>query len=358
MNKLKLGVIGAGGIARRRTIPAMLRTPNVEVVAVMAPSGAVDIAEEFGVPEHFDDVGSLLAHSSAEAVYIASPVFAHLEQILAAARSGKHILCEKPVGRNPDETRQATEACETAGVTFMEAYMMKFHGAHAKARQMVRSGKIGRPVSLRAQLTCWYPPHSGAWRQDPELGGGGSLIDMATHCFDLLEFVGGARINGVFAMTTNQVHQYASEDSATMLLRFENGSHGVAEAFFCIPDEASLNRLEIFGSSGAIFSEGTIGQTDGGRMHAALNAGGEAYDAAQNRAEQGVFQEVAFQEVNPYTGECEYFAQCVLEGRKPELNGIEDALQIAAVTDAAYRSWREKRFVQVPPQRISGTPAG
>ena len=96
-DRLRFGVIGAGGIARRKTIPAMLRAANVELVAVMDPSQAEEIAQQFGVAHAYATEEHLLADPAVQAVYIASPLHCHARHIAMAAKAGKHILCEKPL---------------------------------------------------------------------------------------------------------------------------------------------------------------------------------------------------------------------------------------------------------------------
>lgn len=345
---MKIGILGAGGIARRRVLPALAGNAAVEVTAVMDVNGAAGIAEEFSIPRHYAEAGALVADPGVEAVYIASPVHLHIGHIRLAADAGKPIFCEKPVARTLAESLEARALCDKKRAPFMEGYMMNFHGAHRKMQRMIAAGEIGRPVSMRAQLSCWYPPIEGAWRQDPAMGGGGALIDMATHCFSLLEFLTGDRIIGIFSMTTNQVHPYRSEDSATSVLQFASGCHASVDTFFCVRDESSLNRLEIYGDAGSILAEGTIGQGAGGSVAAVTSAVGGAYDATQAREGGPGYRPIHFEEVNPYAAEMEYFAACISAGGQPAINGWDEAIHIAEVTAAAYDSWRKGCFVRLP----------
>ena len=344
MRKLKIGVLGAGGIARRKTIPGLLQARNCTLAAVMDVENVEPIAREFHVPRAYARAEDLLADPEIEAVYIASPVFAHGDQIRAAAEHGKHVLCEKPLTRTLREAKAAVAACRKHAVFLQEGYMMKFHGAHTRIRKILDEGRLGRLVYLRAQLSCWYPPIPGAWRQNPELGGGGALMDMATHLLDLLEhFAGPAR--RLAAFTGHLVQAYPSEDSATVLLEFANGAQATVDSFFCIPDQASQTRLEIYGSCGSVLAEGTIGQGSGGRMQGCFAVGTDGYEADQRKDGAGGFRPVEFPQVNPYTAECEYFADCVLGGRPPEINGAENALRVLRLAEAAYRSAREGQVV-------------
>ncbi len=339
------GVIGSGGIALRRTIPeGIVPAGNARLAVVYDLNQEVNrqVAERFQA-RAAATLEELLA-SEVEAVYVASPVYAHREQALAAAQAGKHVLCEKPLGRDVQEAEEIVAACRRAGVRLGTGLMMRFHAQHQAALALIREGRLGRPVYARAQLSCWYPPIPGAWRQDPALGGGGALMDMGGHCLDLLEMFFGpaARVSCFLARA---VHGYASEDGATVLLHFANGALGTVDVFFSIPDAASDNVLELYGSRGAILARGTIGQGSGGLMYARLGEAEGAYDAQQQRrSAQGV--EIAPPPVNPYQAEIEEFGRALLEGREPAVSG-EIGLRNQRLLAACYESARSGRVVEV-----------
>lgn len=343
--KVAWGVIGSGGIALRRTIPeGIVPAANARLAAVYDVDQDVNrqVAERFGA-RAAASLEELLA-AEVEAVYLASPVFAHREQALACARAGKHVLCEKPLGLTAAEAEEVVRACREAGVLLGTAFMMRFHAQHRAALALIREGRLGKPVYARAQLSCWYPPIEGAWRQDPALGGGGSLVDMGGHCLDLLEmFFGPVRRLGCF--TARAVHGYAVEDGATVLIEFANGALGTVDAFFSIPDEAGDNVLELYGSLGSIVARGTIGQGELGVMTARLRSGEAGYDAQQRREAAGGV-EIVPQPVNTYRAEIEDFSRAVLEGRPPAVTG-EDGLRNQRLLAACYESARAGKFVEV-----------
>jgi len=347
MRKVRMGVIGAGGIAYRRTIPGMVKAKNIELVAVMDVAGVEKVAKEFNVPKVYTREKDIVNDPEIEAVYIATPVYLHLKHIKMAAEKGKHILCEKALACNLKEVREAVNICKKNGVFLQEGYMMKFHGAHIKIKELIKKGMLGKIVYIRAQLSCWYPPIEGAWRQDPKKGGGGALIDMATHLYDLIEFFTDERIRWVSAITNRQVHSYKSEDSSTTLLELGSGTHATVDCFFCIPDEASRTRLEIYGSQGSIFTEGTIGQSVGGSVEGIFGIGTGGYDAKQSKDVVRKFRKVPFKKINPYTAECEYLADCIIKNIPPEINGVDNALHIMEVTEKAYVSYKKKRIMRV-----------
>lgn len=343
--KVRWGVIGSGGIARRRTIPeGIVPASNAALTAVFdpVPSANEAVAAEFGA-RACASLADLLA-SDAEAIYIASPPSVHCEQTLACAKAGKHVLSEKPLGMTVAEAETMISACDQAGVRLGTAFMMRFLAQHQAALQLIQDGRLGRPVYGRAQLSCWYPPMAGAWRQDLASGGGGSLMDMGGHCIDLLEMFFGP-VKSVACFTNRSVHSYTSEDSAVASLYFENGALGTVDTFFCMPDEASQNRLELYGSLGSILAKGTIGQGAAGEMIAYLKEGTGAYDAQQARAAGGGV-EIAPEPKNTYQAEVEEFSQAILEGRAPS-NNARLGLQSQRVLAACYESAKTGRIVTV-----------
>jgi len=343
---VNIGVIGAGGIARRRTIPGMLKAKNCRLVAVMNPSNPDRIAKEFNVPRAYCCEEELLDDPDVEAVYIASPVQHHARQIMLCADAGKHILCEKPLTRDLSEARKAIGVCRKRGVFLQEGYMMKFHGAHTTIKELIEQGKLGSIVYVRAQLSCWYPKIAGAWRQDPK-NGGGALIDMASHLYDLIEYLAGP-VRKITALTGNLVQDYRSEDASTTLLELHLGAQATVDCFFCIPDEASRTRLEIYGSAGAVLAEGTIGQGSGVKVVAMLGAGIGGYDAKQSKDVARKFERIAFPKINSYTAECSYFADCVLRHRQPAINDLGNSLRMMTLIENAYASAKTGRTHRVP----------
>lgn len=342
---IRWAVLGSGGIARRRTIPEGLRPArNARLVAVFDtnPTVNAEVARQFGV-RAVASLDELLA-AGVDAVYIASPPAGHREQTLACARAGKHVLCEKPLGLTVADAEAMLAACARAGVRLGAAFMMRFHAQHQAALQLIREGRLGQPVLARAQLSCWYPPMAGAWRQDPATGGGGALMDMGGHCLDLVEMFFGP-VRAVSCFTHRTVHSYASEDSAIATVRFANGALGVVDTFFCIPDQASQNRLELYGSKGSILAQGTLGQGERGEMVAYLEEALAGYDAQQARA-GGQALAIKPEPVNPYRAEIEEFSQALLDGREPSNSGAL-GLRSQKVLAACYEAARIGRVVAV-----------
>lgn len=335
--RLRWGVIGAGGIADRRTIPeGIMAARNAELVAIQdtAQDRVQQVAEKYDVPRIFTVEQDLLALPEVDAVYIATPTTLHARQVKMAAVAGKHILCEKPLGMTTQEIEDEIAVCTDAGVKLGTNFMMRFHGCHLAMQKMIQAGELGRLVMGRAELTCWYPPIPGAFRQDPALGGGGSLIDMGNHCIDLLEFLFGRTVE-VSCFTGNLVQDYASEDTALAMLRFSSGAVGIVDALFNVPDAAARNALEIYGSRGSMIATGTIGQDSTGEFTATLEQGEAVYDAAQVRTGATQSEIIRPEPVNMYQAHIEAFSEAVLHDAPLPVTA-EDGLWSHKVIEACY----------------------
>ncbi|NJD04497.1 MAG: Gfo/Idh/MocA family oxidoreductase [Ruminiclostridium sp.] len=347
MKKVKWGVIGAGGIADRRTIPGMMLAKNAELVAVMEVNMglAEKIRSKYNAKRAYDSEAALLADPEVEAVYIASPVNCHKEQALKAAKAKKHLLMEKPLALTSGDALEIAEACRNEGILCAAGFMMRYHAYHQKMREIIKSGKLGQIVSCRGQLSCWYPDIEGAWRQKKALGGGGALMDMGIHCIDLIQYITGLKAVKVGALTATNTFKYEVDDSSSTILQLENGAFCYVDANFNIPDAAVKGRLEIYGTKGSLLAEGTISQVEGGKLDVMLSDDSAGYDAQQDRGEVKPC-EVRVDFGNMYTKEIESFSESVLSGKALDVPA-EEALQAQRIVEAAYESSQTGCFVKL-----------
>ena len=342
--KIKWGVIGCGGIADRRTIPGMMLADNAELVAVMDANGEVaeKVREKYNAKFAFDNYEELLAIDEIDAVYIASPVFCHKEQAFAAAKAKKHILLEKPMALTVEESKEIADYCKEQGVKLGVGLMMRFHSYHQAMKKIISEGKLGDVVSMRGQLTCWYPDIPNNWRQNKALSGGGALMDMGIHCIDLLQYITGLKATEVTGFAGTQTFSYNADDSAAIVMKMENGALAMVDANFNIPDAAAKCKLEIYGTKGSIMAEGTVSQVEGGDVSVLISDDSLGYDAAQNREELvPVKLDVEFG--NMYTKEVESFGNAIINDTEPAITA-EDAIFVQNIVERAYASSEDKKI--------------
>jgi 1,5-anhydro-D-fructose reductase (1,5-anhydro-D-mannitol-forming) len=227
IERLSWLVVGVGDISRKRVLPAILSEPNSTLAGIVTRNPAK--AEPYGVPG-FPTLDAALSATSAQAVYIATPVFLHAPQTIEALRAGRHVLCEKPMALNYSEAETMCRTARETGLTLAIAYYRRKYPKVERARQLLEAGAIGRPVLAEATSHDWYNPlgTSRAWLADPALAGGGPLRDIGSHRIDLLNYLFGQPVHAT-VHRSNLVHELAVEDNATAIIDYGSGVRGVVD---------------------------------------------------------------------------------------------------------------------------------
>lgn len=334
--KFRWCVIGAGGIADRRTIPAILSDDGSELVAVMDkfPATAEKIGQKYGV-KYFTDEAEMLKSVDCDAVYIGTPVFSHYDQAMIALSFGKHVFIEKPICMTSTDGEKLVKAFKDAGKMITIGYMMKYHNLHEKAKEIVSNGGIGNVNDIRAQFCCWYPDIEGAWRQKKALGGGGAIMDLGVHCIELIENILDEEITDVKSFYSTKTFKYEVEDGAVIIFKTEKGTLGHIDVNFNIPDDASVSKLELYGDKGYVTCEGTLAQEEVGKLKYLYAPQGD-YSAMQSRA---------VVEPKEYQGEkSNLYLKQLLKFRKAVESGNLDyfyadrAVQVQEVVEKIYKN--------------------
>jgi predicted dehydrogenase len=219
-------VIGIGDITRRRVIPAIQAEPRSRLYGVVTRDPAK--AEAYGA-RVFATLDDALSDPQVQVVYVATPVFLHASQTIQSLRSGKHVLCEKPMAMNESEAQRMVNAASASGKQFGVAYYRRFYPKVRRAKQLIESGAIGKPVFAELTNHMWFDGSGDrGWLFDPAKAGGGPLFDIASHRIDVLNFLFGKPLR-VAAQLSNVVQHYAVEDNATVMIEYENGVRGIVD---------------------------------------------------------------------------------------------------------------------------------
>lgn len=332
--KIRWCVIGAGGIADRRTIPALLEDSNNELVAVMDTALAVaeKVGNKYGV-KYFSSEKEMLDSVDCDAVYIATPVFKHYEQATLALSYDKHVFVEKPVCMTAKDGAELVKAFKEKGKQFTVGYMMKYHNLHKKAKEIIKDDGIGAPNNIRAQFSCWYPDIEGAWRQKKALGGGGAVMDLAVHAIELIEDILEENIVEVKSFYSTKTFKYEVEDSAVIIFRTKSGVLGHIDVNFNIPDVASVAKLEIYGEKGYIICSNTLAQEEKGTLAHLYSPQGD-YVAAQNRTTNEPVMYYG-EEKNIYLKQINDFCNLVKNG-KTDYTYADRAVQVQELVEKIY----------------------
>jgi predicted dehydrogenase len=312
---------------------ALTASPHAVVVGAHDPEPEHTrwIAQDFGVPL-VDDPDELLADPRVGAVLVCSANADHRAHVELAARHGRHVLCEKPIATSLEDAEAMVAACDEAGVQLHLAFPARFLPLVARARETVRSGRLGRLVGLvganrgRPPLPPSYP----AWITDPVAAGGGALLDHSVHVTDAMRHVSGLEVVEVSAEAGALLWDCGVDDVALVSLRFGNGAVGSVDPSWSVPADHPWDydfQLRLLGT------EGSLDLTDGA----------EAVQVVRTGSTIGVegprgLRDVGFGE-DPDLAMVEAFLASVRAGRvlEPCATG-EDGLRALEIALAGYRS--------------------
>ena len=240
-------VIGVGDITRKRVLPAVLAQPRSRLYALLTRSPAKAAAYPGALV--YTDLSDALRDPAIDAVYVASPVALHAEHTIASLRSGKNVLCEKPVALDFAQAESMAEAARQSGRLLGIAYFRRLYPKLLRARQLISEGAIGQPVLVEANYHGWLESPDRAWLKDPAIAGGGPLYDVGSHRIDACNFLFG-RPQRATGLLSNAVHQLAVEDSATTLIEYAGGIHAVIDVRW--NSRMPRDQFRVIGSEGEI----------------------------------------------------------------------------------------------------------
>ncbi len=183
---VRVAILGAGAVSDYHHVPGIKLDPRAVVVAACDSDPALleKRKAEWGLERVTTSYEELCAADDIDAVIIATPNFTHRDMAVAAARGGKHVMCEKPLGLSAGEVQEMYDACQQAGVVHMTAFTYRFAPSMRYLRHLLKSGALGTPRHFRSQRFLDWPETSWGWRQYKDKAGAGDLFDMTIHRID------------------------------------------------------------------------------------------------------------------------------------------------------------------------------
>ena len=271
---VRWGLIGASTIAREWVIGA-IRATGGQVTSVMSSNAERGnaYARENGIGKSMTDLAELLADPEIDAVYISTTNELHRDQAIAAARAGKHVLCEKPLAMSVEDARAMAKAAQDAGVVLATNHHLRNASTHTVMRDAIASGKIGKPLAARVFHAVYLPPHLQGWRLDRPDAGGGVILDITVHDTDTLRFVLGSNPVEVTAFSQEAgMGKGGVEDGVMGVMRFENGV--IAQFHDAFTAKYAETGFEVHGTDGSLISRNVMTQRPVGTV-TLRNADGE-----------------------------------------------------------------------------------
>jgi predicted dehydrogenase len=328
-------VVGLGAISQQAVLPAFGHSKNAKVVAVVSgdKAKAQKLAQQYGAQAYtYAEYAKCLANPAVEAVYIATPPGDHEKWTVEAAKAGKHVLCEKPLGATVAECKRMVAACRDNDVLLMTAYRKYYEPASVALKRKISSGELGRIDVIHTMFTEFRPSgdNSMPWLFDKKLAGGGPLVDIGIYCINTSRWaVSEDPIKAVAWSWKRDKKRYKEvEEGITFRLHFPSGT-----------------LLEGTASYGSVLASFVTVHGEKGWATLAPAFAFEEERRLVGKASGQKFDE-GYDGVDEFALELDEFADCIRTGRVPEPDG-EQGLKDLVIIDAIYKSAKTNKPVSI-----------
>jgi predicted dehydrogenase len=319
-------------------LPVMVKNARIELVAACSSRAASveRAARQFGIPKTYTEIDRIAEDRDVEAVLVSVPNDLHVPISVKMLESGKEVLCEKPMARTAAEARTMLAAAETTGRKLAIAHPWRCDQDYTWLQGVIRSGRLGKIFKIRAHaVITGSAPAPDNWRCDLDASGGGPLMDLGIHVIDGISFLfdDGLRPTHVWGQTANHFIKTTVEDTATVLIEYEDGmiaeiDSGWHHNFRNSPHGA----LEVFGTDG-------YARTFPTELHCTLDGAWGCYRPSLHPDRPHI-------DASMYATQMDSFIDFVLSGSRPACDG-KQGLRNMVLIDAAYASARTGKLVAV-----------
>lgn len=320
---MQWGLIGASTIASEHVIDAIRSQQRSGIKTVMSsdPQRGAAYAKEHSIAQSTSDLETILGDPEIDAVYISTTNEKHYPQAMAAIARGKHVLCEKPLAMSLAEAVEMVNAAKEAGVVFATNHHLRNAGSHLAIRDLIRSGRLGKVLSVRIFHAVHLPAHLQGWRINDAAAGGGVIPDIVVHDADTARFYLSEDPLDVVAMANTSGMGQGVEDSVMSVWTMPSGTMVQTHESFTHPFAGS--GIEVHGSEASVIARDVMTQRPVGEIVLSDKDGR---------------QTVPFSDHGLYVRSLSLFTQAVAGSGQPSADGIDGVKSLAvalAVREAA-----------------------
>lgn len=317
------GILGIGTIADKAIAPAINALKDGRLVGLVSRDRerAGAFAQKHGAQHAYSSYDEMLGNKEIDIVYIATPNALHAEQAVAAARAGKHVLCEKPLALTAADAQRVVSECKKANVKLGTNFQTRHHAALVEAKRLIGEGTIGDVVLVQIEVGIGAIPLRG-WRTDQPLAGLGAIYNVGVHAYDLLRYLLGSEVSEVTAMADVD-RGSALEVLALTLFRFQNGTMAYVNANQMVPLHQA--DIDIYGTQGRIVGFRCTRPFLDGELRVQRT---DSEQVTQYTSKDAFIRAIAA------------FNDAVLHDREPSASGL-DGLRNVQLTEAIAKSMRE-----------------
>ncbi len=332
MRKVRWGILSTANIGMQKVTPAIQKSAHSEVVAIASRDlgKAQAAAAQLGIPKAYGSYEELFADPDIDAIYNPLPNHLHVPMTVAAAKAGKHVLCEKPIARTAAEA-EGLRACPPDRIV-LEAFMIRFHPQWLRAREIVRSGELGEVRAINA-VFAYHNVDPANVRNQADIGGGG-ILDIGCYPVTAGRFLFEGEPDRVVSLVERDP-DFGTDRLATVIADFGGGRQ---LSFTCSTQLAGHQRVQVFGSKAKLEIVIPFNAPPDERTAITVDTGAP-FDGSLARRE-------ILPACDQYTEQAEAFALAVL-GEQPLPWGIEDSIASMRVLDAIFKSEREGGWATV-----------
>ncbi len=325
--KIRYGIIGFGRFAETTIMPAIIESENSELVAIQKRSlkEAKEKAKLYNIPHAFDTAEDIVKHPDVDAVFIVSPTLTHAPETIIAAKSGKHVLTEKPMAMNSKEAEEMIKVCKENNVKLMIAQMARFSPVNQRIKKLIKENVIGKITSVRAEFFYDARVSKRTWSRDSKIGGGGPIFDIGVHCLDTLRFVLDDEVESVKSQLSPLPTEDKTELTSILALKFKSGIPGFIFTSFETPFARIY--IEIIGEDGIISAERFSLSNLNVSLKIAKGKNGDVFNTT--------IEEIKVP--NIYEREVTHFSDCILNNKEPMIPG-EEGLKNQIILDEAMKT--------------------
>jgi predicted dehydrogenase len=334
---VRAAIIGMGGWGQNLVNSVQGKSDVIEFVAgaTRTPARAEEFSRRHGIPVQAS-FEAVLADSSIDAVVLATPHSMHTEQIVAAARAGKHVFTEKPLGLTTKDSAAAVKACAEHKVTLAVGYNWRFQPALQEIKRMFADGRLGKLLHVEGNFCgpSAYRFGRDHWRQDRDEVPAGGMTGRGVHVVDAMLYLAG-EIEQVYAQSFRLAQDFGADDTTSMLFRFKSGATGYLGTVIA---SAETWRMQVFGTGG--WAEvGDVEHLTTWQMKVCT------FDPANPMLKQKPRQ-MTFDDISTERAELEHFAHAIKAGQPLAVPGGDEVHNVA-VLDAIVESARTGARVSV-----------
>ena len=319
MSILRWGILSTANIAVEKVIPGMRAAKRAEVLGIASRDHARGeaTAKQLGIPRSYGSYEALLADPDIDAVYVPLPNHLHAQWAIAAARAGKHVLCEKPLAMDAAEAQTIVDAARGAGVVLMEAFMYRQHPSWVAVRELIATGRIGRLTAVDSWFSYYLEDPTNI-RNIREVGGG-ALYDIGCYTVNLSRMLFGDEPTAVAATIVRD----PASGVDTLISAILDFPSGVA-TFTCSTRVEPDQRVSIYGTTGRIEIEIPFNIPPDLPTRVFVTAGGDPPVSPDTET-------LTFEPADPYGVEIDRFAEAVLDGQPVPVSGDDSVANMRVI---------------------------